>query len=140
MTDTTTEAVERLASDCGAACYGGTVKPWHTLKDAAATLRALAAERDAAKAEARITRTMIEARGTNRDYWEATAQAALAREARLREALQKVSERSRDAADPELTMETSWGNYDDVFFDGCRQSDYECAAIARAALAQEAPR
>lgn len=110
MTDTTTEAWQRLRAAWAerAELFGRNNAHAAFCRDSEATLRALAAERDA----------------------------ALAREARMRSALAKIAERSSYVEDPELTMQTSWGNYDDVFFDGRRQADYECAAIARAALVE----
>jgi hypothetical protein len=87
MTDTTRAAVERLAAfhegegqylevaegvgDEISITYG------ETARTTAATLRALVAERDAAVNRERATMAMIKARGTNRDYWEATAQKAM---------------------------------------------------------------
>lgn len=51
-------------------------------------------------------------------------------------ALQEIAADSKDATDPELTSECSWGNNDDVFSDGLRQGRYCAAAVARAAIAK----
>jgi hypothetical protein len=62
------------------------------------------------------------------------ALALIARVRRAEAALRKISEASKDECDPELTSERSMGNYDDVFYDGWRQGDWEAAKVARAAL------
>jgi chromosome segregation ATPase len=114
-TDTSAEAVERLIA-------GATSEPWEV--DAAATLRALRAERDEArrnarawqsaahtagqyreqersraeKAEAAVQtcRSFMQARGTALDYQRARAEEAEAERDRLRAALRQIAQQCAD--------------------------------------------
>jgi hypothetical protein len=63
-----------------------------------------------------------------------------AENARLREALEKIAKNSTDETNPNLSSQDSFGNADDVFYDGMRQGDYYTAEIARTALAQKEPK
>lgn len=53
---------------------------------------------------------------------------------RVDTALAKIEE-GAPTGNPNLTSENSWGNYDDVFFDGGTQTHFELASIARRARA-----
>lgn len=50
--------------------------------------------------------------------------------------LLRIARGSTYEADPELTSEHSMGNYDDVFWDGYSQAEYNAANLARAILAK----
>jgi hypothetical protein len=62
-----------------------------------------------------------------------------AENARLREALEKIAKNSTDETNPNLSSQDSFGNADDVFYDGMRQGDYYTAEIARTALTAKEP-
>lgn len=61
--------------------------------------------------------------------------AQAARIAELEGALTQIASRSGHTTNPDLDPEVNWGNYDDVFSDGEAQANFECADIARRALA-----
>lgn len=142
MTNTTTEAVERLAAKI--------VETWPvplpTAEKAAATLRALAAERDTWRQTAMDAAQRLMVAETERDAANLTCEtamkavtranaardAALAREARLREALRLAVPMMEEA------QEALCGR-DDVFIVEGEDGLMLALDAARAALAQEPP-